>query len=400
VLAYDRLCTLSSPNSTSSQAARRDQNRIAQREFRLRKQQRIRELEARVELLSGNQDESFNYMRAIVKDLIQENGSLRSLVKHLAQAVGEGLPGFLPRMGWQLSEFNDFLNKSDTDTAIDSFARLKRQAVTHTVATGGGGGQKRPLAAEEDSQDPNKRARLSSGRNGNAAAAGSANGSQATPGSPDLDTLTRAAAASAVGGASGNSNSADMFAAGQEAMNFSAFFDMPYTNQPNAPIQSLAQPPVSGFPLSSGSAASQREMFAGGLPAMDLRPRSLVTGLPPLESTTGLGLTTAMSPPQAAPPSRESMSTPAPLYPDASTPEENPRIQEAFKMIHYHLQVRLSGLWSFRGTERTSCRTTAGEMGWRLKRGSTVLTKSLQEPSIPPSSVSPTVFDPANDPAW
>ena len=70
----------------SSQAARRDQNRIAQREFRLRKQQRvrrpdpftdacpydypfvqIRDLEARVELLSGSQDEALIDLRAILK---------------------------------------------------------------------------------------------------------------------------------------------------------------------------------------------------------------------------------------------------------------------------------------------------------------------------------------------
>ena len=67
----------------SSQAARRDQNRIAQREFRLRKQQRvstlrvaanvvltarqIRDLEARVEILSGGKDEVAGEMRNILK---------------------------------------------------------------------------------------------------------------------------------------------------------------------------------------------------------------------------------------------------------------------------------------------------------------------------------------------
>jgi len=71
--------------SASSQAARRDQNRIAQREFRLRKQQRvrchlftvksriaqilykIRDLEARVEILSGGKDEALGEMRNILK---------------------------------------------------------------------------------------------------------------------------------------------------------------------------------------------------------------------------------------------------------------------------------------------------------------------------------------------
>lgn len=72
----------------SSQAARRDQNRIAQREFRLRKQQRvcrayllvdrfwaeympykIRDLEARVEILSGGKDEALGEMRNMLKGL-------------------------------------------------------------------------------------------------------------------------------------------------------------------------------------------------------------------------------------------------------------------------------------------------------------------------------------------
>ena len=73
---------------SSSQAARRDQNRIAQREFRLRKQQRvsyshqfvdqiwfiailqIRDLEARVELLSGGKDEAMGEMSNILKGIV------------------------------------------------------------------------------------------------------------------------------------------------------------------------------------------------------------------------------------------------------------------------------------------------------------------------------------------
>ncbi|KAH9482857.1 hypothetical protein JR316_0004957 [Psilocybe cubensis] len=51
----------------NSQAARRDQNRIAQREFRLRKQQRIRDLEARVEILSGGENEALGEMKNMLK---------------------------------------------------------------------------------------------------------------------------------------------------------------------------------------------------------------------------------------------------------------------------------------------------------------------------------------------
>ena len=74
------------PRNHSSQAARRDQNRIAQREFRLRKQQRvsspspipyllpltrarfqIRDLEASVEILSGGKDEALSQRRKVLK---------------------------------------------------------------------------------------------------------------------------------------------------------------------------------------------------------------------------------------------------------------------------------------------------------------------------------------------
>lgn len=68
--------------SHSSQAARRDQNRIAQREFRLRKQQKvgrqrvciwythsaqIRDLETRVEILSGGTDQALTEMKNMLK---------------------------------------------------------------------------------------------------------------------------------------------------------------------------------------------------------------------------------------------------------------------------------------------------------------------------------------------
>jgi len=105
----------------NSQAARRDQNRIAQREFRLRKQQRIRDLEARVELLSGNQDEALTDLRGILKDLMAENHTLRGLLKSVAGFIGEGAGGLLPRLGWDIADFNTLINKTETDTAWEAF---------------------------------------------------------------------------------------------------------------------------------------------------------------------------------------------------------------------------------------------------------------------------------------
>ncbi|KAH9978037.1 hypothetical protein BGW80DRAFT_1285473 [Lactifluus volemus] len=111
----------------NSQAARRDQNRIAQREFRLRKQQRIRDLEARVEILSGGKDEALSEMRNILKDLMAENHILRGLLRSLSEFIDEGAGGLLPKLGWSMQDFEKFINKSETDTAYESYQRRKRE---------------------------------------------------------------------------------------------------------------------------------------------------------------------------------------------------------------------------------------------------------------------------------
>ncbi|KAF8609285.1 hypothetical protein BDV93DRAFT_550819 [Ceratobasidium sp. AG-I] len=111
----------------NSQAARRDQNRIAQREFRLRKQQRIRDLEARVEILSEGQDEAYAQLRDIIRDLMDENTTLRGLLRDVAGFVGEGLGGTLkPRTGWDPVKFREFCERGETDTAYEGWIARKR----------------------------------------------------------------------------------------------------------------------------------------------------------------------------------------------------------------------------------------------------------------------------------
>ncbi|KAF8313419.1 hypothetical protein DL93DRAFT_2081116 [Clavulina sp. PMI_390] len=110
----------------ANQAARRDQNRIAQREFRLRKQQRIRDLEARVEILSGTKEETHAHTLAIIQGLIDENARLRGLVRDLSGFIGEGLGGpLLDKTGWTMTQFKDFVNRADSDTAYESFVKAK-----------------------------------------------------------------------------------------------------------------------------------------------------------------------------------------------------------------------------------------------------------------------------------
>jgi hypothetical protein len=172
----------------SSQAARRDQNRIAQREFRLRKQQRvrfplyihyglperaclqIRDLEARVEILSGGKDEALGEMRNILKgtppyllcsiialiaspDLMAENHVLRGLLRSLSGFIGEGAGGFLPKLGWTMRDFDAYVNKSETDTAYDGFQRRKQDTQTT------GSGRKRSADEPAGESSAGKRAR-------------------------------------------------------------------------------------------------------------------------------------------------------------------------------------------------------------------------------------------------
>ncbi|KAI0650023.1 hypothetical protein C8Q79DRAFT_941970 [Trametes meyenii] len=133
----------------NSQAARRDQNRIAQREFRLRKQQRIRDLEASVEILSGGKDEALSQLRKVLKDLMQENQVLRGLLKSLGGFIGDGVGGTLTKLGWEMSDFNDLVNKAETDTAWESYQRHKRDKSEAPGPSGPSGSSSQKRAAED-----------------------------------------------------------------------------------------------------------------------------------------------------------------------------------------------------------------------------------------------------------
>lgn len=70
-------------------------------------------------------------------DLVQENATLRNLVKQLGSFLGLGDGGFLPKIGWTLEQFSDFVDKADTDTAFEGFSARRRDhregsAASHT----------------------------------------------------------------------------------------------------------------------------------------------------------------------------------------------------------------------------------------------------------------------------
>lgn len=64
---------------------------------------------------------------------MQENQVLRSLLRSLSSFIGEGVGGVLPKLGWDLNDFENFVNRAESDTAWESFQRNKRDKVTTQV---------------------------------------------------------------------------------------------------------------------------------------------------------------------------------------------------------------------------------------------------------------------------
>lgn len=56
-----------------------------------------------------------------------ENQVLRGLLKSLSSFIGEGAGGLLSKMGWEMADFNDLVNKAETDSAWESYQRHKRE---------------------------------------------------------------------------------------------------------------------------------------------------------------------------------------------------------------------------------------------------------------------------------
>ncbi|KAL9933919.1 hypothetical protein V8E36_007001, partial [Tilletia maclaganii] len=95
----------------SSAAARKAANRLAQREFRQRKQQYIRALETRVDLLSADHDSQVDRLRWCIRHLLMENNELRGVVTSLASFVGnEFIGGVLAASGIRRQQLYDMIN--------------------------------------------------------------------------------------------------------------------------------------------------------------------------------------------------------------------------------------------------------------------------------------------------
>ncbi|THH09057.1 hypothetical protein EW145_g2272 [Phellinidium pouzarii] len=318
------------PNSA---AARRDQNRIAQREFRLRKQQRIRDLEARVEILSGSKDQTFSELRNIVRDLMQENQTLRNLLRSLGNYIGDGLGGILPSIGFERpSEFIDFINRAETDTAFEGFQRRKKTQSSTTSASAGGSGVNIGLSRKRvlDDDDPaQKRARGLDDHdrlslNGSSSGKDHVdNGAKRYP--PMLVPISPAAAGA------GNSFYSPVGKSSQEAGLFSQLLQG--QSGPGTASEMYMTGPASdrsNFPASSSISGG------GQFPS---------AFHPPISVPSSLGSQAFMTDPALPFNTNASASAPTPSstassHADAQDRDDgidDPKLQEATKLIHYHL---------------------------------------------------------------
>ncbi|KAF8914100.1 hypothetical protein CPB84DRAFT_1861639 [Gymnopilus junonius] len=293
----------------NSQAARRDQNRIAQREFRLRKQQRIRDLEARVEILSGGKDEALGEMRNMVKDLMAENQTLRNLLKSLASFIGDGAGGLLPKLGWNLGDFNDFINKSETDTAWEGYHRRKKardsevDAPGSTNPSGTNPSQKRP--PESDSVNPRSK----------------------KPRNEDHDSENNQNGFSMLVPMPGNSHASPS----------NLYSTVSRPQERNGMFSDLLRGP-NGSPMfmpPSASASSSQYATSGG-PNIDNFGSSYMSGV-----NLGMEQPLSSSPyesPTSAPISQQRLQQSEPGTGDEIEQDDDPKKNEAYKLIHYHLE--------------------------------------------------------------
>lgn len=292
----------------NSQAARRDQNRIAQREFRLRKQQRIRDLEASVEILSGGKDEALGHLRKILKDLMNENQVLRDLLRSLSSFIGEGAGGLLPKLGWDVNDFNTFINKGETDSAWESYQRHKHDSTAGNASATGGSASTTQKRASED--DPfgirTKRPRGNSEQNGDAEHADSFSNPMMVP-------LNNS-------GPSVSSNG--LYSSSARPPHDSALLnEFLRTSSAGSPMfMSAASPPAASF--ASPSSTNVGSSYQPGYMQSPIDPA--ISSMP-LVGGSSVGM---------------QQNRVAPTPPGQSTADEEdiePKKNDAYKLIHYHL---------------------------------------------------------------
>lgn len=289
----------------NSQAARRDQNRIAQREFRLRKQQRIRDLEARVEILSGGKDEALGEMRNILKDLMTENQNLRNLLRSLATFIGDGAGGLLPKLGWDLNDFNNYINKSETDTAWEGYQKRKR---SHN-SDSGSSGLPPPQSQKRQSEDDSAGLRSKKARNGD---------------EKDLDR---------------NPSNFGLLALQPTPIPSSSMYPVSSRQQErNGMFHELMRSSNGTSMFMQPSPTSNASPQYSGAPTADL-DNYQSSYLPAVNLNLGQPLSTLSYDSQNVVPVSQQRMQPQPADPEELLEgDDDPNKNEAFKLIHYHLE--------------------------------------------------------------
>ncbi|KAJ7699911.1 hypothetical protein B0H17DRAFT_977243 [Mycena rosella] len=287
----------------NSQAARRDQNRIAQREFRLRKQQKIRDLETRVEILSGGTDQALTEMKNMLKDLMEENQTLRTLLRSLGAFIGEGAGGLLPKLGWDLADFNSFINRSETDTAWQGYQKRKKTGESGMGAQA----QKRP--ADEDSSNARKKTR--------------ANEHEADAGQNGYPVLVSMNPPMPSNNIYGRDSPNTLFSDLMRGGNGSPMFTNPSpTSNPSPPFASGSQ-----------SNNYQSNYMSGVNMGVD-------SSLPPLSfspSSTIPSASMQQQQQQLQQQQQQQQQQTNQLSPEQAEEDDDPNKSEAYKLIHYHL---------------------------------------------------------------
>ncbi|KDE08823.1 hypothetical protein MVLG_00928 [Microbotryum lychnidis-dioicae p1A1 Lamole] len=108
-------------------AQRKQQNRLAQREFRQRKQAYVKELEVRVNLLARSKDDQLEGMKLTIRTLLDENQELREVLGHLGRFIGSGLGGCLPEIGLSPEELKRLATRGRLDAVHKIMEQMDRK---------------------------------------------------------------------------------------------------------------------------------------------------------------------------------------------------------------------------------------------------------------------------------
>jgi len=90
-----------------------------------------------------------------------ENHTLRGLLRSLSAFIGEGAGGVLPKLGWNPNDFENYINRAETDTAWESFQKHKSESQTPQpgASTSQPAANSRKRAADDPSSNRQKRQR-------------------------------------------------------------------------------------------------------------------------------------------------------------------------------------------------------------------------------------------------